>query len=188
MWTYISTVTISISFTLLKLAGLLFHSYYCTTAHAHTRACTYAQKQEHVLHIHTRPTSFTSSSTWEVDILKKACTLKSFYSIRSFTALFMLCCSFFFFRHGQRSWKSANESLMDRMEQSKRGAWPPCPSLLPLPGLFEQSVRIRTDSQALMEATHFEGARIFDAEPVNNASFLWLGKNWPAGFLREGKM
>lgn len=48
----------------------------------------------------------------------------------------------------------------------------PAPPLLPLPGLFEQCVRIRTGSQALMEEAHFEGARIFDAEPVNNASFL----------------
>lgn len=37
------------------------------------------------------------------------------------------------------------------------------------------SVRIRTDSQALMEATCFEGARIFDAEPVNNAAISVTG-------------
>lgn len=66
---------------------------------------------------------------------------------------------------------------MDHMEQSKRGALHP--SLLPLPWLFQ----IRTDSQALMEAAQLEGAYIFDAGPVNNASFLWLSKNWPAGFL-----
>lgn len=34
----------------------------------------------------------------------------------------------------------------------------PCPSIFPLPGLFEQRVQIRTGSQALMEATHFLGA------------------------------
>lgn len=55
------TIIISITFTLLKLAGLLFHSYYCpaahTPAHTSTSTCTHVQKHEHVIHLHahTRP-------------------------------------------------------------------------------------------------------------------------------------
>lgn len=55
-------------------------------------------------------------------------------------------------------------------------------------GCLNRVRRIRANSQALLEVTQIEGARIFDAEPVNNASFLRLSKNWPAGFLQGGKM
>lgn len=48
----------------------------------------------------------------------------------------------------------------------------PAPPLFHSPGRLNRVFRIRTNSQALMEATQFEGARIFDAELVNNASFL----------------
>lgn len=114
--------------------GSLFHSCSCTVAHAST--CTYERKHELT---HATLPLLLSSSTWDIESLKKAFTVKSFHGIRSFTSLFMLHLRFFFV-HDQWSWKSANESLMDRMEQSKRGAWPRCPSLLPLPRLFEQSV------------------------------------------------
>lgn len=156
VWEHIfrtSTIKISINFTLLKPAGLLFHSYYCTVAKPCSRQ-----------HLCSCSKVFTWAHTNSLPLLllrrklksKKNCALEYFYSIRSFTAFLCFVVGAFFAWPG--SWRSANESLMDRMEQSKRGAWPPCPFIFPLPGLFEQSVRIRTGSQALMEATHFEGA------------------------------
>lgn len=115
----------------------------------------------------------------QVDTLKRASTLESFYSIRSFTALFMLRCSsflfsFFFPWRGQGSWKSANESLMDRMEQSKCRVWPPPapPSLLPLPGAVwaECSDQHRLSAPPLNGGDSFQGGLyLLMAKPVNNA-------------------
>ena len=52
-----STVTASISFTLLKLAGLLFHSYSCTVAHAlshqHLHSCSEGWTRYPLTHSHT---------------------------------------------------------------------------------------------------------------------------------------
>lgn len=85
--------TITISFTLLKLAGLCFTvtpALLLTPAHVST--CTYETKHELT---HAPLSLLLSSSTWEIDTLKKPFTVKSFYSIRSFTSLFMLHLSFF---------------------------------------------------------------------------------------------
>lgn len=83
---------------------------------------------------HTPCLHFFYMGSWN---LKKPCVFKCFYSIRSFTVFLCFVVGAFFAWPG--SWRSANESLMDRMEQSKRGAWPPCPFIFPLPGLFECS-------------------------------------------------
>lgn len=124
-------VYFKISFPLLKLAGL------CCT-------CTYVEK--HGLPHVSLPVLLNLKKGHLS--LKKACMVKSIYSIRFLTSLFTLHLTFslvffvfvFVFLHDQWSWKNANQSLMDRTEQPKRGAWPPCPSPLSLPRLFEQSV------------------------------------------------
>lgn len=114
---------------------LLLHC--CTRSHQSLHSCSKAwtcftrSHTPHFLYF------FFYMGRWH---FKEACTLKSFYGIRSFTALFMLCCSFFFLldfmakdhervqtSHWWIGWSSLNVGLdLPLPSPTPRAVWAEC--------------------------------------------------------------